>query len=272
MKHFLAILLISMGLSTKVEAATLTSWSTFGTLGCEDVASDSSAVSTNCGSASIGGLTAETYGSAGNGIVSAYASAWSNRDNSGFGTFFNNSRTFATIRDNITATWSSTGQQFNGTASFGIDLLGAIQADSGTSANADANLQVNGNTVYSFDSATDAADSISQANFGFTGTSSIFAYINAEARSCNIVASGTTCYSASDLGSSMRLTGLSFFDAAGADVTSQLTVSSESGFDYVTGASAHTRQPGPSPVPLPAAGWLMLIGFSSLGLMRLRQV
>lgn len=267
MKIFWAAVAFSAGLSTGAVAATFTSWSTFGALGCEDVASDSSAVSTNCGSATIGDLTATTYGAAGDGTVSAYASAWSTRSAAGVGTFYNSSRTFATIRDSFTVTWRDTGQEFNGTGSFELDLFGSIQSDSGSSATANASFDVDGTSIYTFDSLTDVADTVVAKRFAVTGTSSIFAYINAEARSCSILDSGTTCYSASDLGSSLRLTGLTFFDATGADVTSQLIVTSESGFDYVTGADPHTRN-DITPVPLPAGGFLMLAGLLGLGLAR----
>lgn len=247
-------------------AATFLSWSTFGALGCQDVESNSTGASTECGTATLGSLTAQTFGAAGGGSVSAYASAYSRRSAEGVGTFLNSSRTFASLTDGISVTWRETGSSFNGTGSFSLDLLGSSQQDGDTSATGSALFRVNGADLFSYSSTTGLADTVSSVSFGVGGSFSIYAFIDAQARSCSIVASGTTCYAEMDLGSSLRLTGLSFFDASGADVTSQLSVTSESGFDYLTGAEGHDR--GLSVVPLPATGWMLIAGLALLGRLR----
>lgn len=185
-----------------------------------------------------------------------FASAISSRDDDGVGRFFNFSRSDAFIRDTITATWLNTGASFAGSMSFDFDLLGAVDQGADGSARASAGASINGVSVFSYDSVVDGSlDSVTTSSrielLG--GSTSLVTFAIAEARTTNLPEWGVTYFSSSDLGSSLRITGLSFFDFDGNDVTSSLNVVSEPGFDYVTGANPHDRDGSISPVPLPAS-------------------
>ncbi len=76
------------------------------------------------------------------------------------------------------------------------------------------------------------------------------------------------CTSQTDFSSSLRFTGATVFDSFGTDVTGAVSVSSESGFDYITGVAGHVRV---SPVPLPASVVVLAGGLLGLGVLRRRR-
>lgn len=265
MKLFALICTAGFLLGGAANAATFTALASIGPLGCDERDSSSTSASVRCGSFIAGSLEATAFASSGGGATSAFASAISRRDLDGFGTFITPSNSFATSSDSITATWTNTGAAFNGSLVFDFDLLGAVDSGDGF-ARATASFFVGSASIFSYDSVLDGAPDVvtSSSSVAITGTSSFRSFASAEARACNIVDRGETCFSSSDLGSSLRVTGLSFFDTDGNDVTSSLTVVSESGFDYVTGAASHDRGATISPVPLPASAWMLLAALGGL--------
>ena len=78
--------------------------------------------------------------------------------------------------------------------------------------------------------------------------------------------SGTTCEAKADFGSSLRLLGASVLDSGGVDITSSVSITSGSGFDYLPGVSPHV-----SNVPLPAGFLLSLTGLAGFGVLAHRQ-
>jgi len=241
----------------RAEAATFAAYSQF--YGCEDFKSLSTPLSADCGTVSLGALEAKATASAGGGSTSAFASSISSRDTSGLGFFTGYANSFAVVIDQITATWIDSGELLtSGSASFSLDLLGSLDSvGEGSSAVARSNFSVNGVQLFGYDSVTDGAPDMLtsvMSSIALTGITTINAYAFAEAQACLIVAGGETCYAASDLGSTLRITGLRFFDDSGVDITSLLNVTSDSGFDYVAGAPSHDRgsQGGVGVVPLPA--------------------
>ncbi len=72
----------------------------------------------------------------------------------------------------------------------------------------------------------------------------------------------------------LRFTGGDVLNANGDIVTT--TITSDSGFDYLTGLDPHGSSPdpgpGPSVIPLPATAWLLGLGVAGLvGLRRRRN-
>ncbi len=96
---------------------------------------------------------------------------------------------------------------------------------------------------------------------------SYFASTQVHACSFGIPQGVRFCEVSGDFSSSLRLLGVTILDAQGEDVTSQVTVSSSSGFNYIEGATPHTV---PAPVPTPASGVMLL--FAVFGFARLRKL
>ena len=71
-----------------------------------------------------------------------------------------------------------------------------------------------------------------------------------------------SCSSITNFSSSLRFTGATIFDANGTNITGEVSASSSSGFDYITGVAGHDRM---SAVPVPASLPMLLIGLAALG-------
>ena len=122
-------------------------------------------------------------------------------------------------------------------------------------------------------------DGVFQASSRFTDSSfiSIFASLDATARACGLIDTQDaplSCTASADYNNSLRLLGISVLDDLGNDVTSSVFVTSQSGFDYIAGATPHDRGTTISPVPLPASAWMLIAalgGLLSLNQARSRQ-
>lgn len=96
------------------------------------------------------------------------------------------------------------------------------------------------------------------------GYSTIYASLSARA-ACGAAVIGdgdTVCNSSVSFYTSMRFIGASVFDDQGVFVSDAI-MTSDSGFDYATGVEPHI-----SPVPLPAAGLLLVLSIGCLGAFR----
>ncbi len=232
--------------------------------------------SANCPTVISGSLAATAAASAGNGVVSAKASSLAKRDRNGELTVSTGpASAFAIIQDRLLGTYRRNGTAFSGTASVALDLLGGVTGTGAGVASVSSNFTINGTQLFSYDSTSAASgpDVVTSVISPFIsgGVVDIFSFAGANANTTCILGAGQSCFSSGDLGSSLRITGISFFDATGTDVTSLLDVVSESGFDYVTGAPAHDRGGPVSPVPLPASLSLILAGIAALIGLRRRQ-
>lgn len=234
--------------------------------------SSNSTVSVSCGSVIRGSLEATGRASSGPGTLSAYASAIATRMDSALVVFTNTSRTFAVFNDTISVNWLGTGEALtSGSASLEVDVLGGVSGGGIGSFSLSS-----GSTSLISESASGSSifDSVSTTSVLFSnGAFSLSGSVSAWANAVAPIVPNATNFTVADLGSSMRLTGLSIFDDSGADITALVSVTSESGFDYVEGATPHDRGDDVdiSPVPLPATGWMLIVGLGGLLTMRRRR-
>ena len=267
-------------------SATFVSYAEAIGVGCQEGETNSTGASSTCGSVTVGSLTGTAYSSSGDGRVSARATSLYSRDQDGvLRASTGYARSFATISDGIQASYSNTGDAFDGTISISLDLLGNLSSiGDDFTGSASATFSVNNTQIFSYDSTQsnsgpDAVPTLD--NILVSGRFSIFSYAFAEAflrirpstdePGCAADLTPITCFSDSDLGSSLRITGISFFDGEGKDVTDLLDVVSESGFDYVTGDVPHDRGNDTSVVPLPGSIGFLAAGFLGLGVVRQRS-
>ena len=186
--------------------------------------------------------------------------------------FTNTSRTFAVFNDTISVNWLGTGEALtSGSASLEVDVLGGVSGGGIGSFSLSS-----GSTSLISESASGSSifDSVSTTSVLFSnGAFSLSGSVSAWANAVAPIVPNATNFTVADLGSSMRLTGLSIFDDSGADITALVSVTSESGFDYVEGATPHDRGDDVdiSPVPLPATGWMLIVGLGGLLTMRRRR-
>lgn len=266
-------------------SATFTSFAQLGSLGCEESESNSFGATSTCGSIIVGSLDATSNARSQLGTVSARASSVYSRNQDGaLRADSGLAKSSATFTDGIRATYSDTGEAFNGTISVSLDLLGGVTTV-GDSLNGfvSSTFFVNNTQLFSYDSALsalgpDAVTTVSSVIIA--GNFSIFASASAQARvtlatstdglGCQSTLTPVTCYVDNDLGSSLRITGLTFLDENENDVTGLLDVISESGFDYITGAAPHDRGDSMPAVPLPSSIGFLALGLVGLGAMRRR--
>jgi hypothetical protein len=284
MKIFLSILPIA-GVITLVdlptaEAATFVARASG--VGCEEFVSESSPVSATCEISTLGLFEAEAFSASGGGTVSAFASSYGSRSSGGTGgirTLSGPAESNASLFDTILVSWTGTGNLLaSGSAVFTLDMLGNVQSDELNSESGQAivrsSFQVNGTGLFDYDSGTASfgPDIVTNASVNMTdGNLRLISSAYAFARSCETLKNGESCSAEANLGSSLRIIGLSFFDGSGQDITNLLTIASESGFDYVAGASPHDRGESPNVIPLPASLPTALLGFLMLAAIARRK-
>ena len=117
-------------------------------------------------------------------------------------------------------------------------------------------------------------DSSSIGEFGLTTVSLAFTqgslFLAADMTnqiSCGVTLIGGPCEIGADYFSSVRLVGARVFDADGNE--NFASIGSALGVDYRTGVEPHDAPT--APIPLPAAGWLLLGGLGALAAMRRRK-
>lgn len=211
-------------------------------------------------------VTGTVSASSGNGVLSAEATAWAFRDvdmaNRGTGA----AQGFATNSDVI----SVVGAASNWKVQFTLDILGGLV---GEGSSISTNFNINNTDFFSnysiggsspFSGVYGVTHTISNPNF-----ISIIASLNAQARACAIFTTAPqSCTASSTYDSSLRLLGINIFDETGLDRTNGVSVTSQSGFDCIQGATPHDRI---SPVPLPGSLPLLIAGLGALGYMRRRK-
>ena len=231
-------------------------------LGCQEGDSGPVSASASCLIAELGDLTAEAFATAGDGAVTAFASSISQRIE-GFGTFTGPASASALALDAITISGAA-----GGSVIYRLDVQGSTfssnLSEDGAFTSISTGFSVNGTNYYSGSAG------------GGTLIDGVFAVVvpiadgilrmrtsaAANARACTIIANDTSCFAEANFGSSLRFLGITVLDAFENDVTDQVSIVSESGFDYVAGAQPHDR---PEVVPLPAPALLLLSAFVVLG-------
>lgn len=249
-----------------VEAATFGAYARVGT--CEDnPVSTSSPAIASC-SLPVSGpnisVTGTAFASAGDGSLAAEATSWGFRDIDFINRFTGSAQGFASFSDVISISGVSSG-----TLIMPLDLEGMVAGSGGSisggvSLGGVSKLSFSGTEVGIVSRVVDARTAFSDNSF-----ISIVASLNAEARSCSIFTEAPqSCVSQVDYGSSLRFLGITVLDESGNDVTTRVTVTSQSGFDYVRGAEPHNET---AVIPLPASAILLLSGLIFLGARPRRQ-
>ena len=240
---------------------------------CQDIQpSNSTGQSASC-SLSVSGpdinVTGTASAASGNGALSAEATAWSFRDRDLVFRTTGVAQGFATYSDVLSISGVNSGMVV-----FRLDYAGSLLDVGG---GISSTFRVANQTLFSnsTNGSGSPLDGVFQASSNFTNSSSIsiFASLDATARACNIIDTQDapfSCTASADYSGSLRLLGISVLDDLGNDVTSSVSVASQSGFGYIAGATPHDRGTTISPVPIPASVWML---FSALGgLFRLNQV
>jgi len=162
----------------------------------------------------------------------------------------------------------------SGSFSIPIDVDGSIfnsntVGGDGSYASLTGEVRTNQSAGLAFSAGTGSPGSptsfVSHALLPFTGGSMslsvVFAAV-AKACSSSYLGDGESCSASVDYKSSLRLLGGTLFDDDG-KALSGVSVTSDSGFDYLAGYEPHDRPP--SPVPVPAAMPLLFAGLFVLG-------
>ncbi len=282
MKYFVCAFALCAGLTTTAEAATFTSSVT--AAGCTDFESNATGSSATCDAPTSGdsrgnGSFAESEG----GTLRVGAESFALRDTSG-------TLQVSGSQNTAQATFSDTlfFSEDTGVYRLEIDLLGSLSLvapDLGSPSviTSSISLDASGNgTLSEFDvivqdevgfgapqlsvDQNEIVDFVDFFEFAFSGGQlDLFVSLQALARCSGAITS--TCSAEAEFLNSLRIIGGEVLGANG-DPVSDGFIGSDSGFDYIAGVAPHDRGDPVSPIPLPAAGWLMLAGLAGLGTLR----
>lgn len=240
-------------------ASTYTATASAGGIGCSRADSSATGGSASC-VGSVGGISSvKAIAGSAPGILRVDAQSFSARSSDGFGVFGGNTQATAFFDDTIFFGVDT------GTFVIPLDLDGSVEIIDGGVGNSNALAELSGGvtgagaSIEFFASANSGNQSlVVDAVFAFTGGFlNLSGGLRADAKGCSIIDSGSTCTASAAFGSSLRFLGGTLFDENGSQLNG-VSVTSESGFDYLAGVEPHDRV---NAVPLPP-GILML--FSSV--------